>query len=233
MSPYADPVSRAEARRKSERKGCKPWRPGGPGHPPKGVKVESKQERKRKGLCVNCGGKPKAGRLRCEACLKRQCEWDKAYRDKQKGAATVEPQCKLPDGKMRADHVFDEDGLCDCSARRMEFAPPPELVETPVARKPRTGLDDGPSLPRARPGRGAAHRPSSAHRAAFTGARSFAEPRAAPKPRAKRRTAEPEKRIGDTTFRALVAQLEERRDQMTATIAALRDVEKWWPGRET
>jgi len=39
----------------------------------------------------------------------------------------MEPQCKLPDGKMRADHVFDEDGPCDCSARKMEFAPRPPL----------------------------------------------------------------------------------------------------------
>jgi hypothetical protein len=100
------------------------------------------QDRKRHGLCVLCGGKPKPDCLRCEPCLKKQRQYDKAQRqafsnERGKGAKTVEPQCKLPDGKMRAEHVFDEDGLCDCSARRMEFAPrPPLRPEMVRASKP-------------------------------------------------------------------------------------------------
>ena len=88
---------------------------------------EIQRDRKRQGLCVGCGKKPKAGLLRCEPCLARQRAYDQAWRAKQKGA-TVEPQCNVA-GRMRAEHVYDEDGLCDCGARKMVFAPRPELRE--------------------------------------------------------------------------------------------------------
>ena len=230
---YADPAKRREARLRCDRKrnGSKPWRPGGPGRPPKGA--VGPQEWKRKGLCVKCGGKPKADRLRCEPCLKKQRDWDKAYRDGLKGGSTVEPQCNVA-GKLRADHVFDEDGLCDCGARKMEFAPRTSPVEGPSPQRLRTGLDDGPLLPRARPGKGAAHRPSPAQRAAFAGARSFAEPRAAPKvapkpPEKVEKVEKVEKRIGGTGFGAIIDDLEQKRAAIDAVIAGIRSVEEWWP----
>jgi len=169
------------------------------------------RERKRKGLCVGCGGKPKAGRLRCESCLKRQREYDKTYRDSLKGAATVEPQCKMPGGKMRADHVFDEDGLCDCSARKMEFAPrPPLRPEIVKAAAPRRA--SAPTKPAAPP------------------AVAPAKPVLAPKPRAKRQPpAKVEKRVEDTALHAMIAKLEEQRAGIDAAIVTLRKLEEWWP----
>ena len=169
------------------------------------------RERKRQGLCVGCGGRPKAGCLRCGSCLEKQREYDKAYRDKQKGAATVEPQCKLPDGKMRADHVFDENGLCDCSARRMGFAPRPALRPEMVrASKAKPTPSRGPVASVVPPPKKPTPTPTIR-----------VKPKVAHKPA--------EKRIGDTTFRALVEEFERQRAEMDELIVALRKVEEWWP----
>jgi hypothetical protein len=40
----------------------------------------------------------------------------------------MEPVCKLPGGRMREAHVFDEDGLCECGERKP--APHAPLVRT-------------------------------------------------------------------------------------------------------
>lgn len=83
----------------------------------------------------------------------------------------MEPQCKPSKGPMRPEHSYDEDGICTaCGSTRATFAPRPEPVEVSAPRKP---------LPKARPGKGASHKPSPAHAAAFAEARSFV---AAPKP---------------------------------------------------
>jgi len=183
-----------------------------------GSSTELKRERKRKGLCAVCGGRPQPGSLRCEPCLERQRGYDRAWRASQKGAKTVEPQCKLPDGKMRAEHVFDEDGLCDCSARRMEFAPRPplrpEMVRTSKVKPSKVVAPPVVRTPA----------PASVPRAA-------AKPE--PTPRAKRRAIvpapQPEKRIGDTTFAALISDLERKREQVDRCITAAREIEEWWP----
>jgi hypothetical protein len=175
------------------------------------------RERKRAGLCVGCGKKPKAGFLRCETCLARQRAYDTAWRAKQKGA-TVEPQCNVA-GKLRAEHVYDEDGLCDCGARQMVFAerPPlrPEMVKTRPAKPKAVAAPVVVRTPQ----------PLAVQRVAS---------KPGPKPGAKKRRAvviatEPEKRIGGVTFGALIADLERQREQLDDLIASLRKVEAWWP----
>lgn len=156
--------------------------------------------------------------MRCEACLAKQRAYDKAWRAKQKGA-TVEPQCNVS-GKLRAEHVYDEDGLCDCGARRMEFAPRPplrpEIVKATKVAKPKVSAP--PAVVRA-------IAPAPVQRAA-----TKASPR---KPRAKRRAivpaAQPEQRIGGHTFGELISDLERKRAQVDACIIGLRAIEKWWP----
>ena len=161
------------------------------------------RERKRQGLCVGCGKKPKAGCLRCESCLQKQRDYDSAWRAKQKGA-TVEPQCKIQD-RMRAEHIFDEDGLCDCGARKMEFAPRPPLR---------------PEIVRAAA-------PKRVATPAMVAKGGFVE-RLASKPKAK--SAPPaEKHIGGTTFSALIADLERQRDALDTAITGLRGIEQEWP----
>lgn len=142
------------------------------------------------------------------------------------GAKRMEPACKLPGGKMRAEHVFDEDGLCDCGAKRMEFAPRPEL---------RTGLDDGPLLPRALP-RAARPEPPAprplpvvAKRAAGPPATKQPKtPHSAASPAARTAPAlpavRPEMLIGGYPVSAIVADLEGRRDALDRAIAALREL---------
>ena len=151
------------------------------------------QDRKRHGLCVNCGGKPKQDCLRCESCLEKQRGYDRAWRASQKGAKTVEPQCKLPDGKMRAEHVFDEDGLCDCSARRMEFAPRPPL----------------------RPEMVRASKPAARRSVAAAVVAPARQPKPGPAPPVRKAVAAPRStkpaRAGKADLQAVIAELERRR----------------------
>jgi len=175
-----------------------------------GSPLKVRQDRKRRRLCVGCGGKPKAGRLRCEPCLRRQSAYDKAYREKQKGV-TVEPQCKLPDGKMRADHVYGPvDGLCACGARRTDFAPRPPLrpeilrkVSIPWKPKLKAPPVPRPSAPAVR-----------------------AAPKSAPKPREKRQPLAPAPKKHHPAIAAAISALESRRDQIDAAIATLRNIEE-------
>jgi len=183
------------------------------------------RERKRQGLCVGCGGKPKAGCLRCESCLQKQRDYDTAWRARQKGA-TVEPQCKLPDGKMRAEHVFDEDGLCDYSARKMEFAPRPALrPEVLRAAAPKRAAAPARPAPAAPPAKAPA--PPKPKSRAKRQTALIARPRGDGRPRAPIPVVE--KHIGGTTFAALIADLERQRASYDQAIARLREIEEWWP----
>ena len=114
---------------------------------------------------------------------------------------------------MRADHVFEQNGVCGCGARRMEFAPRPPLR---------------PEMVRA----AAPRRASAPTRPAAPPLAVPAKPEPVPKPEAKRQPPLPakvEKRIGGTTFRAVVEDLERQRAGLDELIAALRKVEEWWP----
>lgn len=55
----------------------------------------------------------------------------------------MEPACKLPDGRLRDDHVFDASGRCECGREVMRYAPRPELraVAPPPPRNVRS-IDD-------------------------------------------------------------------------------------------
>ena len=119
---------------------------------------------------------------------------------KDRGGAML-PQCKLNDGRMRVEHVYDEDGLCDCGARKPSFEPLPTLrpkVEYAAAPKRATltpAIVAAPSKPKAK---------------------------SAP-------PAKVEKHIGGTTFAALIADLERQRASYDQAIARLREIEEWWP----
>jgi hypothetical protein len=109
----------------------------------------------------------------------------------------MEPACK-PSGKpMRNEHDWDEEiGVCKaCGAKGTTFAPRP----APAA-----------PLPKARPGKGARHKPSPAHRAAFAGQMLTPAP-----PREEVAT------IPDPLVAALAA-LELERDEIDIAIATLR-----------
>jgi hypothetical protein len=61
----------------------------------------------------------------------------------------MQPQCVLAD-RMRAEHEFDEDGLCECGERRTSFAPRPELrpvVPPQPRRQPAPARPASPSDP--------------------------------------------------------------------------------------
>ncbi len=171
---YKDPKKRLAAQRawRANRKGIKgkAWRPGGPGRPPKGARME--------------------------------------------------PGCKLPGGKMRAEHVYDEDGLCDCGARRMEFAPRPELRPEIVKVRTATASSSAQSTatrPRPEP---PAPRPLPLPTVAK--ARPVA-PRPLP-PKAEPWQPRPELLIAGQPVAAIVAELEGRRELLDRAIAALRDL---------
>ena len=176
------------------------------------------RERKRQGLCVGCGRKPKSGLKRCEPCLQKQRDYDKAYRDKLKGAKRMEPVCKLPGGKMRAEHIFDEDGLCDCGQRATVFAPRPELrmsVPTPTEaarlahRVPPPSVRPEPPAPRPVP---------------VVAKKPGPKPTARPAPASRPWEPRPELLIAGQPVAAIVAELEGRRDALDRAIAALREL---------
>jgi hypothetical protein len=178
-----------------------------------GSPLKVRQDRKRRGLCVGCGGKPKVGKLRCESCLAKQRAWDKAYRKGLKGGV-VEPQCKLPDGKMRADHVFGPvDGLCACGARKMEFAlrPPlrPEVLRTYTSKRTASG----------------ARLLRTATPAAVAPAR---QPTGA-KPRAQKAPPDPTEPALGIDYRGVIAALELERDELEIAIGTLRRLQERKP----
>ncbi len=173
--------------------------------------TKQSQDWGRRGLCPGCGKKPKPGFKRCEPCLAKQRDYDKKWRiTHQEKGANVEPQCKPSKGPMRPEHKWDEDGICEaCGARRTTFAP----TRLPAA---------GP-LPRARPGKGARHKPSDEHRAAFFEASSIvAKPRKEAAIEA--RSVEDVATIPDPIVATLAA-LELERDELDIAIATLRRLE--------
>ncbi len=161
-----------EARRRADRKlkGCRPWRPGGPGRPPKGARVE--------------------------------------------------PQCKLSSGKLRAEHVYDEDGLCDCGARRMTFAPRPE--PRPEVVKVRTATASSSAQSTATRPRPEPPAPRPLPLPTVAKARPAA-PRPLP-PKVEPWQPRPELLIAGQPVGAIVAELEGRREVLDRAIAALRDL---------
>ncbi len=169
----------------------------------------------RRGLCPGCGKKPKPGLKRCESCLAKQRDYDKKWRmTHQEKGGEVEPQCKPSKGPMRPEHTWDEDGICEaCGAKQTPLTVLPKAGPLVPAKPKRTGLDDGPLLPRARPGKGARHKPSDEHRAAFVGAASVmveskADVATIPDPLA-----------------AVLAGLELERDELEIAIATLKRLE--------
>ena len=153
-----------------------------------------------------------------------------------KGAKRMEPGCKLPGGKMRAEHVYDEDGLCDCGARRMEFAPRPELrpevlrqsqvlnprslrrnATTSEVGKLQSPARPEPPAPRSVPvvakraaGPPATKQPKTPHSAAAPAARPISE--------------SPGLLLGGQPLGAIVADLEWRRELLDRAIRALREI---------
>lgn len=111
----------------------------------------------------------------------------------------MEPQCKIPGGNMRADHIFGPaDGLCACGARKMEFAPRPPLRPALVR----------PAAPKQVP---APARPAEAP--------PIAKPPARPNQRQAPADDEPAPGID---YRGVIAALELERDELEISIETLR-----------
>lgn len=192
----------------------------------------TEQKRIERGVCARCGKQPpKPGGQRCETCLEYLRGRSEAWRrnhgckpkveggpgapPKSQGArATMEPQCRV-NGRMRSEHVFDEDGLCDCGQKRTTFAPRPALrdVTSPPVRKVRSIAD----LERpARPGKGGSHKPKPEERRAF-GQMDGGGPK--PSPATPTVIASPA--IPDPVA-ATIAQLELEREELDQAIETLR-----------
>ncbi len=170
----------------------------------------TEQRRAAAGLCVECGRQPgRPGRRSCAACAERRAKWQQ---DRRGGGAwhpggpgrppknqggIVEPACRLKNGTMRADHVFDEDGLCDCGTKRGEptaFAPRPAPRPIVAKRAPAKGSGERPASPRP----------------------NFPQPTKPSLP--------PITKLGGLEVVAIIADLEGRRAKLDAAIAALRSL---------
>ncbi len=137
-----------------------------------------------------------------------------------KGARAMMPVCSLPGGKMRESHVYDEDGLCDCGARRMEFAPRPEL--RPEVIKVRTATASSSAQSTATRPRPEPPAPRPLPLPTVAKARPVA-PRPLP-PKAEPWEVRPELLIAGQPVGAIVAELEGRREVLARAIAALREL---------
>lgn len=141
----------------------------------------------------------------------------------------MEPQCRLPGGRMRAEHLFDQKGACECGASLNSVT-----MEVSELLRPSTPIDHGKlkeagrMMMRDSMVEASLRRPVQKTKSAAPPTARVPPP-LPPAPRPFMKIPPKPKRIGGTTFRELLADIDRQKALLDEAATSLRKVEEWWP----